>query len=241
MSVEIYPVVHINDSAEAVRQAHLALDSGSDGIFLIDHLNKNNRTLFETYQALVQDSPDVFIGLNMLTTPVAGMALDELNMALEDGEISRLPDGLWFDDARLLPVMALEAMQRNPRLARVRLLGGAAFKYTAYYTDEPDEAARQAAFVAPLVDVVTTSGRGTGKPPSPQKIQSMKQTIGEAPLAIASGVSVDNLHEYAGAVDQLLVSTSVEVEPYSGIFEPAKLKELIEAAHQLDKPGSSKP
>ena len=61
----------------------------------------------------------------------------------------------------------------------------------------------------------------------------MKEIIGEQKLAIASGVSTNNLYQYDGNVDQILVSTSIETEPYSGVFIPKKLKELILKAHEL--------
>jgi len=61
----------------------------------------------------------------------------------------------------------------------------------------------------------------------------MKNAIGSKKLAVASGISADNIASYSGLFDQLLVSTSIEVVPYSGIFEPDKLKQLIELAKTI--------
>jgi predicted TIM-barrel enzyme len=61
----------------------------------------------------------------------------------------------------------------------------------------------------------------------------MKDEIGDAPLAIASGVDIDNISSYAGSVDESLVSTSVETSKGSGRFDREKLKALIAKAHEL--------
>lgn len=232
MSVEIYPVVHINDPTEAVTQAQLALDSGADGIYLIDHLDGDPGVLFDVYSEVATNNPDSYVGVNMLGHPVAALALREIGQAHFRGVLPRLPSGLWVDNAKLYPELLDTMYQIDPTLRSIRLLGGAAFKYTQHYTENPRKAAREAVSVMPYVDVVTTSGKGTGHAPNPKKIQAMKKAIGDKSLAIASGITADNLHEYDGHFDQLLVSTGVEVEPYSGIFDPVKLQELVDLAHE---------
>lgn len=121
----------------------------------------------------------------------------------------------------------------HPELAGVALLGGVAFKYTPSYTDDPVGAAAAARELEPFVDVVTTSGPGTGMSPQPEKLAAMKHAIGK-PLAVASGIGPDNIHGYAGTVDQILVASSVETQPYSGIFDVAMLAEFITIAHDID-------
>ena len=48
----------------------------------------------------------------------------------------------------------------------------------------------------PYMDVVTTSGPGTGKAAAPEKIRTIRQAIGDKPLAIASGVTPENVPDY---------------------------------------------
>lgn len=136
-----------------------------------------------------------------------------------------------MDDGAYAKEEAWRLRADSPELSRIRLLGGAAFKYTSGYTAEAGKAAFQAADLAPYVDVVTTSGEQTGAPPNPDKIRAMKAAVGDRPLAIASGVSVANIDDYRGAADQLLVASSIETAPYSGVFDPLRLQELVEYAH----------
>ena len=52
-------------------------------------------------------------------------------------------------------------------------------------------------------------------------------------LAVASGISIENIADYQGIVDEVLVSSSVETAPYSGVFDPFRLHAFIRAAHEL--------
>jgi phosphoribosylanthranilate isomerase len=59
----------------------------------------------------------------------------------------------------------------------------------------------------------------------------MKKVAGT--LAVASGLSIENIDDYAGLIDEVLVASSVETKPYSGVFDTAKLKQFIDKAHSL--------
>jgi hypothetical protein len=231
MAVEIFPVVHIHNAKQALEQSSAALEMGADGVFLIDHGNRNPGVLIEAFNHVHEGYPDSFIGLNFLQHSSSAESFDFLLKQLERGDIARLPSGLWVDNAESKKEVTLDLLANNPVLASIQYLGGVAFKYTGLFTSDPGQAAAEATRLEPFVSVVTTSGEGTGKPPSPEKIAAMKCVINKK-LAVASGISADNFASYGSTFDQLLVSTSVEVEPYSGIFEPTKLKELINLAHE---------
>jgi predicted TIM-barrel enzyme len=84
------------------------------------------------------------------------------------------------------------------------------------------KAARRA---APWIDVVTTSGPGTGKAAAPAKVRAMKEALGEHPLALASGVTPENVTDYLPWVDGFLVATGI-----SYTFEdldPARVRDLV--------------
>ena len=79
----------------------------------------------------------------------------------------------------------------------------------------------------------TTSGSGTGIPPTVAKLRAMREAAAR-PIAVASGISSSNIGNYESLVDEILVASSVETAPYSGVFEMAALARTIEAAHGLD-------
>ena len=232
--MEIYPVVHINDTYVAREQVTLALDFGADGVYLIDH-NGRTDTILETLRLIRSERPDSFIGINLL-----GHRIDEVYDLIErianDGDETLLPSAVWADNVEnnaFDPTEFLERKNRNALLGKVKLLGGISFKYTSTFSENPEIAGAEVARLRDSVDVVTTSGAGTGKPPTVEKLKAVRQAACGKPVAVASGVSAGNIYDYAGLVDQILVSTSIETYPYSGVFDSQKLEELIRIAHGI--------
>lgn len=230
MSTEIFPVVHIQDAEQALDQSSMALEMGADGVYLIDHGGHPPADLIHAFNQVKEAHPERFVGINVLQSPSAAATLTLLLDISRKGDMVALPDGLWEDNAELDKDRVFELRALHPELTSIRYLGGVAFKYTPLFTEDPGLASQEARRLEPYVDVVTTSGAGTGKAPTPEKIRAMKAAIGKK-LAVASGISAQNFAQYDGSFDQLLVSTSVETEPYSGIFDPQKLQELIDVAH----------
>jgi hypothetical protein len=83
--------------------------------------------------------------------------------------------------------------------------GGVAFKYQRPVHD----LARAAGLASKYMDVITTSGPGTGQASSRAKIRAMKEALGDFPLAIASGITPANVHDYLDVADCFLVATGI--------------------------------
>lgn len=60
-----------------------------------------------------------------------------------------------------------------------------------------------------------TSGIATGHEADLTKIQTFRDAIGDAPMALASGITPENATEYCGLVDCFLVATGIN---YPGDF-----------------------
>ena len=233
MATEVFPVVHVSDSQQAVEQTGVALQAGADGVYLIDHGSGSESGLVEVFNDVDAAHPDSFIGLNFLQFSSGLETFLFLNQAKLNGKLSRLPDGVWVDNALPNRQELADLRKQDENLKAIRYLGGAAFKYTREYTDDPSEAAEAAVDMSQYVDVVTTSGPGTGKAPSPEKIESMKKAIVPQKLAVASGIDTDNVKDYAGNVDEILVASSIETHPYSGVFDVEKLEQFVKAARDI--------
>jgi len=242
---KVFPVVHVNTRPQAVEQAGIAFEAGADGVYLIDHYGRRGpEYLSDTFEDVQKANPGRFVGVNFLGLAGPDYTLDFLKGEREKGYISRYPDAIWFDNSfvgvgkgMLVALEATKQMRQEDRdLRRIQLLGGVSFKYTQTYTEDPTIARMVTRVAAPYLDVVTTSGPGTGMAPTPGKIHAMKAAANEAgkQLAVASGVDAANLASYGGSIDQVLVASSVETKPYSGIFDQSKLEELIQVAHGLD-------
>jgi predicted TIM-barrel enzyme len=240
--MKIYPVVHVGQydfgGVAAARESDNAFELGADGVYLIDHFRgyDNTEPLFDACDSLLRKSPDRYVGINILgLSPV--FAMQALAKALGNRVAGLVlpPTGLWVDDMRSDSYRseAMDYKKSDSRLQRVRIIGGVAFKYTDTYTENPDIARSEALYYKDSVDVVVTSGSATGKPASVEKCRAMKEAIDDKPLAVASGISIDNIVNYKGSVDEILASSSIETNPGSGKFDLEKLEALIKAAHSL--------
>lgn len=113
--------------------------------------------------------------------------------------------------------LQFDAIRSNLETLRRRT----AFKHQ--YEDLPPE--ESAVINAALYDIITTSGEATGLPPSLEKIKIMKEAIGDKPLALASGITPDNIKDFVPYVTHFLVSTGISKN--FDTFDPVLIKELI--------------
>lgn len=200
-SKRLFPVIHcISPYAKqgighALANATTAFAGGADGVFLIGHALPYTEVIY-IYEEVRKQHPERWIGINLLDISA-------------DAEWPRLekiagnhPDlnALWMDQ--------LPGVFPKTR-SDLELLGGVAFKYINPDLDGPElvEACRDAMY---CVDTVTTSGSKTGSPPEVSKLKVMREAIDpQARLALASGVSVENVTLFLPLVDTFLVASSI--------------------------------
>lgn len=75
------------------------------------------------------------------------------------------------------------------------------------YMPQPLDAEVTARNAAPLMDVVTTSGAATGKPISLEKLQKIHSGCAGSPVAVASGITLDNIDSIAPYTNVFIVGT----------------------------------
>jgi predicted TIM-barrel enzyme len=196
----ILPVIHVVDEDQARRNAHLARNAGADGIFLINHDLPYGR-LLEIHSDVVAEIPDWWVGVNCL----------DLDAVEVFRHINANISGVWVDNA------LIDERNDDQHKAEIVLqaqktmdwkglyFGGVAFKYQRDVRD----IAQAAKIAVGYMDVVTTSGPGTGMAASTDKIRKMKSAIGVIPLAIASGITPENVPDYLPIADCFLVATGI--------------------------------
>jgi hypothetical protein len=197
-------VVHAEDERQALRNVAIAYKNKADGVFLINH-SISPTELVAIYLRAKKLFPNFWLGMNILRSSV----LESIEWTPDEDA------GLWFDDIGIrddtpndpCDLKATRSWAEGSRNCRWQGLsfGGVAFKYQAHIED----VARAAALGCKLVDVVTTSGNETGFAPDLDKIKRMKLAIGESPLAIASGITLENFHLFSPWADCFLVATNV--------------------------------
>lgn len=196
----VLPVIHVAGREQALRNALIAREAGVDGLFLINHQMSATR-LLSIHRAVVAEHDDWWVGVNCL----------DLSPVELFQRIDNTVAGVWVDNAMIDENAELQT--EAERIVDVRhesgwsglYFGGVAFKYQR----PVDDLRRAAEIAAPYMDVVTTSGPGTGHAALPEKIKVMKQAIGQHPLAIASGITPENVTDYLQNVDCFLVATGI--------------------------------
>jgi hypothetical protein len=202
----LFVVIHVNHLAQVLHNMDLAIEHGADGIFLIDMRLAGREQIEYYYRAIRMEQPGIWVGLNYLSIPPR----DAIDLA---------PFGvnaIWSD------------FGDNPMIATETLFfGGLAFKGQP----QPDDLDAVAGRARTYMDVITTSGSATGRPPETSKIARIRAAIDDHPLAIASGISPENVRSYRRWADAFLVASSI-TDPESEMIIPQRLAALVAAVRE---------
>lgn len=216
-------VVHPIGRDQALASIAAAQRGGAHGVFLIDQGLDEAAVLALVLEARAR-SPELWIGVNLLSRRPA----EALACAL-DACAGRI-DGIWSDNAGVDDVAVSRDADDLLATRRTRgwtglYFGGVAFKYQreVAFGDLGATAARAAAYM----DVVCTSGPGTGKAADIAKVRAMRAAMGDAALALASGVTAANVASYVSDVAAFLVGTGIEAR--FGVIDEAKVRALVSA------------
>lgn len=208
----ILPVIHYLDDDLSLINARTAFDAGCQGVFLISHRG-NDAVIPAIASKIKRIWPEKLVGINMLYTS----SLLSLDTSIEHGL-----DATWDDAPGVssdhVSAEALEIRDILEKHHEHQYFGSVAFKYQRPEKN-PGEAARRA---FGLGMIPTTSGEATGVPPSVEKISSMRC----AKLAIASGITPENVSDYKGLATHILVSTGI-TGAIEDVFCGNKIKQLI--------------
>ena len=224
----VLPVIHVRDAAQAGRNAAIAIEAGAQGVFLINH-DFPREELVPILGEVRARFPSLWLGVNFLAVtgrdafPVLG------RLQAEGIEI----DAYWADDARVDERAATDGQIEAAEIAAAReasgwtglYFGGTAFKKQRPVAPDDHEAAARTA--AAWMDAVTTSGVATGRAADRAKIAAFRRGCGDAPLALASGVTPENAAGYAPDVDAMLVATGINRPGDFYEIDPARLRRLL--------------
>ena len=200
MQYRVLPVIHHRDTETSVAQADLAMRCGADGVFLISHEGRN-ADLFKPAHLIRARHPTAKLGINLLGVSA---------VAALDAAVEAHINMLWTDNpdvSSLGPGKAAKAIGFFLRLhAGFEFFGSVAFKYQAIEPYPPGAAVE----ACKLGMIATTSGAATGKAPAVHKLAGMRDAIGRnARLAVASGMTAENVNSFLPYVNDFLVATGV--------------------------------
>lgn len=211
--MQIYPVIHYKDDETTINEATIAYNAGANGVFLISHLGSNERLIPLAVE--IKKLLGFKVGLNFLGDD----AIYTAHIVKKNGL-----DMIWNDYCGVSSAgLSFEGYELQAWAAanqHIDVFASVAFKYQA---DEPNPSlAAQLAKAAGFIP--TTSGAGTGQAPTLDKISTMF-TSTNGLLAIASGMTPENIEEFKPYLSHVLVSTGISKDEYH--FDEDKLKEFI--------------
>lgn len=225
----VLPVIHVLDTSRTCANIDILADAGAPGCFLINH-DFDVPTFLPILRAVRAAYPDLWLGVNFLA--VTGRDAFPQLAALQ-AEGCRI-DAYWADDARIDERQT--AQPEAAAIAQARTgwtglyTGGTAFKkQRPVPTDAYGNAARIA---CDWMDMVCTSGPATGQMADADKIATFRAAIGNTALAVASGITPDNAHQY-GAVDCFMVATGINHPGNFYDIDPNRLRALLAVAETM--------
>lgn len=230
--VAVFPVIHVLDVDQTVGNIAVALEGGCAGVFLINH-DFGVEPFLPIIRAARAAFPQAWIGVNFLA--VTGKDAFPLLAELERG--GTRVDAYWADDARIDERRAGDDQQEAEEILALKkasgwnglYFGGTAFKKQRDVA--PADYGTSAALACGFMDVVTTSGIATGHAADMDKIETFRRECTDTPLALASGITPDNVAHYATHVDAVLVSTGINRRDDFYNIDPLRLADLMQNLH----------
>lgn len=231
----VTPVIHVLDREQALANVAQVARLGAAGAFLINH-DFGVDEFLPILRAVRKDCPNLWLGVNFLAQP-GDVAFPILGRLADEGcQI----DAYWADDACMDEREARQVQAE--KIAAIRAasgwqgmyFGGVCFKKQRPVDPAMNE--HSARIALPFMDVVTTSGIATGEATDLTKIADFRRGLGDAPLAIASGVTPDNATHYAADVDCFLVATGINRKGDFYNIDPARLRALLDLTRAYGAP-----
>eukprot|EP00455_Lapot_gusevi_P054527 TRINITY_DN875_c0_g2_i1.p1 TRINITY_DN875_c0_g2~~TRINITY_DN875_c0_g2_i1.p1 ORF type:complete len:265 (+),score=59.82 TRINITY_DN875_c0_g2_i1:77-871(+) len=207
----IYPTPNSTDNdclQHTLDQAHLAIGNGADGVAVIAGTGALEPELLNRAAELIRQAyPNTFIVINYLTHCPTAMQL-----------VPPFVNGLWTDRG----VDACGTSPSSTAAHQLRLAERVDWQglwFAGYFhkggslrlPETAEELQALADQAVELCEVPTTTGAGTGIPANLAHLARLHEALqGRRPLAIASGIDVDNVRDYKPYIDYFFVGTGVE-------------------------------
>ena len=206
----VFPVIHVLDHDQAATNIDIALSHHCAGVFLINH-DFGIEAFLPMVRSIRKQYPDIWLGLNFLAVTGKDAFPVLAALAQEGCDI----DGYWADDARIDERRALSDQPEAKEIQAVRKQSGWAGLYlggTAFKKQRPvkeSDYLLSAQIACHWMDVVMTSGVATGEEAGTDKVGVFREGVGECALGLASGITPDNIENYASELDVILVATGI--------------------------------
>ncbi len=217
---KLYPVIHYFNLSTTQRNLEICIANNCDGVFLIN-MECEPEELNPTIELVRKIGGDnFFVGVNYLG---ADLTYIKHNILL-----NRLVNGIWVDNPGLYSDLIESGVYEINECLKQRKSYDPTFNFFGSIAFKTHRRKSDPATVSKLAKdmgwIGTTSGIATGIAADIEKIVSMKNSIGDYPLAIASGIDPNNVDEFLPYIDYYLVATGISKDFHN--FDENKVKIL---------------
>jgi 2-keto-3-deoxy-6-phosphogluconate aldolase len=225
----VLPVIHVLDNEQTERNIAQAVEAGCPGVFLINH-----DFAVEQFLPIIRHArrqfPDYWIGVNFLAVTGLKAFPTLAQLGAEDIRV----DGYWADDARIDEKRPSDDQPEAGQISNTLndcgwsglYFGGTAFKKQREV--DPADYGSSAAIATAYMDVVTTSGVATGHSADLNKMEVFRSACGDTPIALASGITPENVEQYLPYIDATLVATGINLQDDFYNIDPNRLSTLMQ-------------
>ena len=226
----VLPVIHVLDFKQTSENIIKIIDEGAPGCFLINH--DFGRKEFQPIVKRIREKfPSLWLAVNFLAE-TGEVAFPELAKLEAEGYNI---DAYWADDACIDEHGVNVEANRIAKIRKSSNWKGLYFGGTAFKKQRPVEKSlyKDAARIAcDFMDVITTSGLATGQAAELSKIGIFRKAIGDGALALASGVTAENIMDYSD-VDCFMVATGINYEDNFYEIDPLKLARILKICRNI--------
>lgn len=224
---QFIPVIHHLDIPTTLKNAKIADSVGCEYVALIQHEGKDY-LLSEACLAISKSFPKLSIVVNNLSFSFYTSVLDGLLSTLDYNVKGTWVDNCGISSSRVSKDAEwVSTVVKSEQWKSYKIFGGVAFKYQEF-EKHPELAAKTA---YNLGFIPTTSGSETGESPSVSKTRSMAEVLPERILAVASGITPENVSDFLPYVQYYFVVTGISRDFYNFDYEKAnKLQDIISQA-----------
>lgn len=232
----VLPVIHLPYGIKGgMRSIDTAVAVGADGVFLINQGMDKETMMGPMLTTANGNYPDLWVGANVL----GDSPPDVIN------KYKYRLNGVWSDNAgvdslnfktniRAMNDTIKASTTDSGQMWKGVYFGGVAFKTQPHI---PTNLFKRLVYMSHHIDVITTSGPATGVAPDLDRIKALRSAIGpDRHLAIASGITPENVSMYLPYVDTFLVASGIESE--FGVLNRQKTRDLVDVVHGYCEPKS---
>lgn len=201
------PVIHVHTLEQTIKNIDICINANVYGVFLINH-RINFKKFNEIIKSVREKYPNLWIGVNVLGDQDFGESPSLVLPSLPEIQ------GYWIDNPRLIEGQETQDLTVSLKDTlkfhhpKALLFGGVAFKYQV----QPNNLEEMTSLATNYIDIITTTGDRTGSPADVIKIRRMYKASNGHPMAIASGIDINNVKEYLPLIDWFLVATQISYD-----------------------------